>query len=217
MNNKNKSMAAAWDAMSPDEHKTWYKKNTADALQDTNDDSVMHQVNMTESEISSSTAINRGIPYAVYEDRCLQKGWPVERIMGEWRKKLVDPMIKKVKFNGETLVVEFLGLDFKVGSQAKVSAGTSRSAVMGKAEDLEAAREKAEKLLQDTRVSNDRRFARSCSQIPLDAFLAFARRCACRLGDGRADLLFACRGSRLLPGKLAAGGQASDDVAAVAE
>ena len=76
------------------------------------------------------------------------KGWDEATCKSEWLKLIIDPKVKKVAYNGETLIVKFAGIAFNEYSK---SGSAVRTKAEGKAStngELDRWKEKGASLLK---------------------------------------------------------------------
>lgn len=145
-------MNSAWEAMSEEEKTAWYIKNSADHLEK-KDGQDMEHVTETFDEIAADVIVrNRGIPYSVFYEEGLMKGWDKARIENSWKVQILDPAVKKVKFQGQTLLARFEGIVFDERKTTGVVAGVKSTKKLATPEDLRTASEAGEAALSEARA-----------------------------------------------------------------
>lgn len=125
MNSTCKALAAAWDAMADDEKKEWYRKNTSAELEQNDDATSTHAISATSTVKSGVQVLNHGMPWSEFEQESLMKGISSSQAQLDWKKMLLDPDIKKVKYADEVLIVRFRGLHItsavETASESRIS------------------------------------------------------------------------------------------------
>lgn len=151
MNKKNKQLGMAWEGYSPEEKAQWFIKNTVECLNDEAQDAVQHTVAVHDISAQDTTVRNAAVPFHIFEERSEMRGWSADKIKTEWNRMLLDPNVRKVKFNNEVMVCRLEGVYFDDRQSSQTSAGTSTTKTVASEEELREAREHGAKAIAASR------------------------------------------------------------------